>query len=175
MTAITSKDQTKSIFFNREFWITTLIKVTGYSAIVFVGMIFLFLLLEGLPALNQVEMSSLFSTRWYPIESYYGILPLIGGSLVITIGATLIAVPFGIGTAIYLAEIAPRWLREILKPFVEVLGGLPSVVLGFLGMLVLSPYLRTLLDLPTGLSALTGAILLGSVFHLEEKTVYHSL
>jgi phosphate transport system permease protein len=163
MTAITNHRQDRSIFFTKEFWITTLIKVTGYSAIVFVGMIFLFLLLEGLPALKQVELNTLFSTRWYPIESYYGILPLIGGSLVITIGATLIAVPFGIGTAIYLAEIAPRWLREILKPFVEVLGGLPSVVLGFLGMLVLSPYLRTILDLPTGLSALTGAILLGGI------------
>ena len=147
----------------RDFLITTLIKITGYSAIVFVGMIFVFLLLEGLPALQQVNISDLLSTRWYPIESYYGVLPLIGGSLIITIGATMIAVPFGIGTAIYLSEIAPRWMRDLLKPFVEILGGLPSVVLGFLGILVLSPYLRIILDLPTGLTALAGAILLGGI------------
>jgi len=147
----------------REFLVTALIKAAGYSAIIFVGMIFLFLLLESLPALREVELSSLLSSRWYPIEGYYGVLPLIGGSLIITIGATVIALPFGVGTAIYLSEIAPRWLRDTLKPLVEILGGLPSVVLGFLGMLILSPYLRTLLDLPTGLSALAGSILLGGI------------
>ena len=147
----------------REFLITALIKIAGYSAIVFVGMIFIFLLIEGLPAIQQVDLAALFSTRWYPIEDYFGVLPLIGGSLIITVGAALIAVPFGVGTAIYLSEIAPRWARETLKPLVEILGGLPSVVLGFLGMLVLSPYLRVLLDLPTGLSAFTGSILLGAI------------
>lgn len=147
----------------REFLITALIKAAGYSAIIFVGMIFLFLLFESLPALREVEFSNLLSSRWYPIEDHYGVLPLIGGSLIITIGATLIALPFGVGTAIYLAEIAPRWLRETLKPLVEILGGLPSVVLGFLGMLILSPYLRIWLDLPTGLSALAGSILLGGI------------
>jgi phosphate transport system permease protein len=75
----------------------------------------------------------------------------------------LIAIPFGIGTAVFLSEIAPRWLREILKPLVELLGGLPSVVLGFLGILLLSPFLRVFLDLPTGLTALAGALLLGGI------------
>ncbi len=147
----------------REFLITFLIKAAGYSAIIFVGMIFLFLLLESLPALQEIELSNLLSSRWYPIEAYYGVLPLIGGSLIITLGATLIALPFGVGTAIYLSEIAPRWLRETLKPLVEILGGLPSVVLGFLGMLILSPYLRVWLDLPTGLTAFAGSILLGGI------------
>ena len=147
----------------RELLITAIIKAAGYSAILFVGMIFLFLLLESLPALKEVELSNLFSSRWYPIESYYGVLPLIGGSLIITIGAISIALPFGVGTAIYLSEIAPRWLRDTLKPLVEILGGLPSVVLGFLGMLILSPYLRIWFNLPTGLSALAGAILLGGI------------
>ena len=147
----------------REFFITALIKAAGYSAIIFVGMIFLFLLLESIPALREIELSNLLSSRWYPIEDHYGVLPLIGGSLIITVGATMIALPFGVGTAIYLSEIAPRWLRETLKPLVEILGGLPSVVLGFLGMLILSPYLRIWLDLPTGLSALAGSILLGGI------------
>ncbi len=147
----------------REFLITRLVKISGYSAIFFVGMIFFFLIREGLPAFTEVPLTSLFSARWYPIEDYFGILPLIGGSLIVTVGATLIAVPFGVGTAIYISEIAPRWMRDILKPLVEVLGGLPSVVLGFLGILVLSPYLRILMNLPTGLTALAGAILLGGI------------
>ena len=147
----------------QEFIITRVIKACGYSAIVFVALIFYFLLREGLPTLAEVPLGNLFSTRWYPIEEYYGILPLITGSLVVTFGAALVAVPFGLGTAIFISEVTPRWLREILKPLVELLGGLPSVVLGFLGILVLSPYLRVLLDLPTGLTALAGSLLLGGI------------
>lgn len=146
-----------------EWIITRLIKIAGYSAIVFVGMIFYFLLREGLPTLNEIAPGNLTSTRWYPIEEYFGILPLLGGSLIITLGATAIAVPFGIGTAVYMSEVAPRWVREILKPLVEVLAGLPSVVLGFLGMLVLAPFLRSFMNLPTGLTAFTGSLLLGGM------------
>jgi phosphate transport system permease protein len=147
----------------REFVITRAIKATGYSAIVFVALIFYFLLSQGLPTLGAVPVTTLFSERWYPIEDYYGILPLIGGSIVVTVGATLIAVPFGLTSAIFIAEVAPRKAREFLKPFVEILGGLPSVVLGFLGITVLSPMLRETLNLPTGLSALTGSLLLGAI------------
>jgi phosphate transport system permease protein len=147
----------------REFFITRLIALSGYSAMLFVALIFFFLLKEGLPALQEVKLSMLFSTRWYPIEDYYGILPLITGSLIITIGATLIAVPFGLATAIYIAEIAPRWMREFLKPIVELLGGIPSVVLGFLGILLLANFLRTSMNLPTGLTALGGSLLLAAV------------
>jgi len=148
----------------REYIITRLIKASGYSAIVFVVLIFFFLLREGVPALAEVPLSALFSVRWYPIEgNYFGILPLLTGSLIVTMGAALIAVPFGIGTAVYISEIAPRWMREILKPLVELLGGFPSVVLGFLGILILAPFLRRFLDLSTGLTALTGSLLLGAI------------
>ncbi len=147
----------------REFAITRLIKISGYSAIIFVLLIFYFLMDEGLPALVQVPLKSLLSTRWYPIENYFGILPLIGGSFIVTIGAMLVALPTGVGTAIFISEIAPRQAREILKPLVEVLGGIPSVVLGFLGILVLAPFLHNFLDLPTGLTALAGSILLGGI------------
>ena len=146
-----------------EFVITRLIRISGYSAILFVALIFLFLLREGLPTFVEIDLAALFSVRWYPIEDYFGILPLITGSLMVTLGATLVAVPLGLGTAVYISEIAPRWMREILKPLVELLGGLPSVVLGFLGILVLSPYLRILLNLPTGLTALAGSLLLGGI------------
>jgi phosphate transport system permease protein len=145
----------------REFVITQTIKFIGYSAILFVGLIFLFLLREGAPALIEVPISTLLGIRWYPIEGYYGILPLVGGTIIVTVGAALIAVPLGLATAIYIAEIAPRWAREILKPLVEVLGGLPSVMLGFLGILIITPIVRERFDLPTGLTAFTGALILG--------------
>lgn len=146
-----------------EFIITRLIQSSGYSAILFVALIFFFLLREGLPTLGEVDTSSLLNIRWYPIENYFGLLPLLTGSLIVTLGAALIAIPFGIGTAVYISEIAPRWVREVLKPLVELLGGLPSVVLGFLGILVLAPFLRVFLDLPTGLTAFTGSLLLGGI------------
>jgi phosphate transport system permease protein len=146
-----------------EYILTLLIKISGYSAIIFVLVIFFFLLREGLPTISQVSISNLLSTRWYPTENYFGLLPLIGGSLIVTLGAALFAIPIGIFTAVYIAEVTPRGTRDFLKPIVEVLGGIPSVVLGFLGIIILAPYLRRLLDLPTGLSALAGSILLAAV------------
>ena len=140
-----------------------LIQFAGYSSILFVSLIFFFLIAEGLPALGDVSLGTLFNVRWYPIEGLFGILPLIFGSLVVTLGALLVAVPFGVGTAVYISEIAPPWVKEVLKPLVEILAGLPSVVLGFLGILIVAPNLRRLLDLPTGLTALTGALLLGGI------------
>ena len=141
----------------------SLIKAAGYSSILMVLLIFLFLMREGLPALVDVPLKDLFSTRWYPIEDYFGILPLVGGSILVTLGATLVAIPLGIGTAVYISEVAPAWIKEILKPMVEILAGLPSVVLGFLGILVAVPFLRRFLNLPTGLTALTGSIMLGLI------------
>ncbi|MRR32207.1 phosphate ABC transporter permease subunit PstC, partial [bacterium] len=123
--------------------ITGFIRVSGYSSIVFVTLILIFLLREGIPALSSVPLSELFSTIWYPIEGYFGILPLILGTLLVTLVAILIALPFGICTAVYLSEIAPAWVKAILKPVVEILAGIPSVVLGFIGILVFVPFMRT--------------------------------
>ena len=148
---------------NGDSVISGIIKICGYSSILFVTLILLFLLREGLPALTEVPLSSLFSTIWYPIEGYFGLLPLIGGSLLVTISATIIALPFGIGTAVYLSEIAPNWMKEILKPVVEILAGIPSVVLGFIGILVLVPFMRKTFNLATGLTGITGSILLGLI------------
>ncbi len=146
-----------------ELWITWIIKLSGYSSILFVTLILFFLAREGLPALGDVSFKDLFGTRWYPIEGYFGIWPLIYGSLLVTIGAILIGVPLGIGTAVYLSELAPAWLKNVLKPIIEILAGLPSVVLGFLGIQLLVPFFRRALDLPTGLTAFTGAVLLGFI------------
>lgn len=143
--------------------ITRGIQVSGYSSILFVALILYFLISEGTPALFEVPLSGLAGIRWYPIEDFFGILPLLLGSLLVTVGAALVAIPFGLGTAIYISEIAPQWLKEILKPLVELLAGLPSVMLGFLGILVFSPFLREFLNLPTGLTAFTGSLLLGGI------------
>lgn len=143
-----------------EFVIERAVRITGISAIIFVVLIFVFLIQAGAPAFLEVPLGDLLTTRWYPIEDHYGLVPLILGSLLVTVGAAVMALPLGLGTAIFIAEIAPRWAREILKPFVEVLAGIPSVVLGFVGMLMLAPVVRQMVGAPTGLTALTGSLLL---------------
>ena len=143
--------------------ITRSIQVSGYSSILFVALILYFLVSEGVPGLFEAPLTSLGGLRWYPIEDYFGLLPLLLGSLIVTGGAAMVAIPFGIGTAVYISEIAPQWLKEILKPLVELLAGMPSVMLGFLGILVVSPFLRQFLNLPTGLTAFTGSLLLGGI------------
>lgn len=144
-----------------EFLVESIIRVLGFSTIGFVVLIFFFLLREGLPAFGQVDLSNLLGIKWYPTFNFYGILPLLTGSLVITLTAVVIALPLGVASAVFVREVAPTWLREILKPLIEVLAGIPSVVLGFFGLITLAPLVRTYLGAPTGLTALTGAILLG--------------
>jgi phosphate transport system permease protein len=99
--------------------------------------------------------------RWYPIEGHFGLTPLLFGSFLVTVGAALVAVPLGVATAIFISEVAPRWARELLKPLIELLAGFPSVMLGFLGIVILAPQLYSILGLATGLTAFTGALLLG--------------
>ncbi len=136
------------------------IKASGAAAIAFVVLIFAFLMREGLPAFTEAPLDSLLNTRWYPTEGYFGLLPLILGSVIVTLGAAFIAMPIGLLTAVFIAEIAPRWLREILKPTIEIVAGIPSVVLGFFGLVALSSFVRETLNLPTGLTAFTGSLIL---------------
>lgn len=115
-------------------------------------------------------------TRWYPIEGLFGFLPLIAGSLVVTIGAVVIAVPLGLITAIYLGEIAPPSQREVLKPIIEVLAGIPSIVLGFVGWVALAPLVQQL-GATTGLTALTGSLILAymalpTIISISEDALY---
>jgi phosphate transport system permease protein len=145
----------------REFLVETLIRVAGFSAIFFVALIFLFLLREGLPAFWKTSLGNLFGQRWYPNEQLFGTLPLILGSVLVTAGALILALPLGLATAVFIRELAPDWLREILKPVIEVLAGIPSVVLGFLGMVAVAPLVREVLHVPTGLTAFAGSLMLG--------------
>lgn len=143
-----------------EFAIEAPIRVLGFSTIGFVVLIFLFLLREGLPAFFKVPLDNLFGTQWYPTFDLFGTLPLFLGSAIVTMTAIAIALPLGIASAVFVREVAPNWLREILKPTIEVLAGIPSVVLGFLGMTLIAPVIREKLGVPTGLTAFTGGLVL---------------
>lgn len=159
-----------------EVVIEALIWLAGVSTIVFVALIFIFLLLEGLPTFLDIPLRQLFGARWYPSEGQFGLLPLFVGTFLVTIGAVVIAVPLGLTTAIYLGEIAPPWLREVLKPLIEVLAGIPSIVLGFLGWVTLAPIIQNL-GAPTGLTAFTGSLLLAymalpTIISISEDALY---
>ena len=153
-----------------------LIKLCGISAVLIITLIFLFLIKESAAAFRQISIFELFSSRWYPIEGLYGLMPLLVGSLLVTALAILFAVPLGLITAVYLGEIAPTWLREILKPLIEVLAGIPSIVLGFFGWLVLAPLIQGM-GASTGLTAFTGAIILAymtlpTIISITEDALY---
>ncbi len=144
----------------REFFTEALIRVLGFSTIGFVLLIFLFLLREGVPVFLEVPLSNLFGIRWYPTFDLFGTLPLLLGSVLVTITAIVIALPLGVATSVFVREAAPNWAREVLKPTIEVLAGIPSVVLGFFGMQVVAPLIRETLGTPTGLTVFTGGLIL---------------
>ncbi len=138
-----------------------LVLLCGGATIVIVVLICALLLRDGLPTFRHVTVRDfLFGRDWYPLSEKFQALPLILGSMLVTAGAIVIAVPTGLAAAVYLAEVAPERVREVLKPTVEVLAGIPSVVIGFIGMVVLGPYIKGLFGLSTGLTALTGSVML---------------
>lgn len=163
----------------RNWWetiIENLIRFSGVSVIIIISLIFVFLLREGAPAFIQVSIPDMLSRRWYPIEDMYGIMPLLAGSFLVTIGSVVIAVPLGLATAVYLGEIAPQWQREILKPFIEVLAGIPSIVLGFLGWVALAPIIQNA-GAPSGLTAFSGSLILAymalpTIISITEDALY---
>lgn len=143
-----------------EFAVESLIKILGFSTIGFVLLIFIFLLREGFPVFYEVSAANLAGTKWYPNFDLLGMLPLILGSIIVTVTSIAMALPLGVATAVFIREIAPGWAREILKPMIEALAGIPSVVLGFFGMTIVAPMVREVLGVPTGLTVFTGALLL---------------
>ena len=164
----------------KEFFIEKLILICGVASIFFVVLIFLFLLKEGLAVFKSVGIFSFLSGKsWYPISDppQLGILPLIIGSLLVTLGAAVISIPIGVGCAIYIAEIAPKKIKEVLKAGIELLAAIPSVVLGFIGMVTLVPWVKNIFHLPTGLTALSGAIMLAfmampTIVSIAEDALY---
>ncbi|OGS35809.1 MAG: phosphate ABC transporter permease subunit PstC [Elusimicrobia bacterium RIFOXYB2_FULL_49_7] len=147
----------------KDFVIEKLIFLSGITTIVFVVLIFAFLLKEGGTFFYEHNpLSFLGGKLWYPASdpAHFGILSLLVGSFLITLGAAAIAVPLGIMCALYIAEVAPASVKDILKSCVELLAAIPSVVIGFIGMVTLVPFVRTLFDLPTGLTAFSGSLML---------------
>jgi phosphate transport system permease protein len=136
--------------------------ICAFASIIILLAIFVFIFKEGLPAFQRVGiLDFLFGTEWRPGQEQYGVLPMILGSLYVTFGAMLIAIPLGIGCAILLAEVAPFKVRQVLRPAVELLVGIPSVVYGLVGLLLVVPAVREIGG--TGFSVLAASIVLAAM------------
>ncbi|MBA2123898.1 phosphate ABC transporter permease subunit PstC [bacterium Unc6] len=152
-------------FFRRGKGIEFLFLFFALASVFFLAGIVVVLFSSGLLILRTVTLREFILGRyWHPLfyePPAYGILPIILGSFWVTLGAMCIAIPLGVGAAVYIAEVASPQLKEILKPVIELLGAIPSVVYGFFGVVALAPFIMRLFDLPIGFTALTASILLG--------------
>jgi phosphate transport system permease protein len=147
----------------KERWMQGTFFAIATASILILALISLFLFTEGLPIFGKVSVTDfLFGQYWYPTADPpdFGIFPLIMGSFAVTALASVVAIPLGVMTAVYLAEIATARVREIIKPIVELLAALPSVVIGFFGMVVVAPFLQDTFDLATGLNIFNAGIML---------------
>lgn len=145
----------------RERGMETLLKAAAFSALGGLALIALFILKEGLPFMARYGVGAfLFSSEWDPGHQRFGIYPMIVSSLWVTVGAMLVGAPLGIAGAVFLTEFVPRPVMRVVKPTIELLAGIPSVVYGFLGVIVLAPVIREHMGGP-GLSLLAAAVILG--------------
>lgn len=136
----------------------------GFISIFVLFMILVFLCMESIPIFKKVSVVKfLFGRDWYPTSSPpdFGIFPLLVASLAVTVTSAIISIPLGVMTAVYLAEIASTRIRAVVKPLVELLAALPSVVIGFFGMVVVAPFLQDYLGVPIGLNLLNASVMLG--------------
>jgi phosphate transport system permease protein len=148
----------------KEILIEKFFFLNGVLAILILLGIFSLLFVKGFPAIWELGLKGFFGSAVWNPNAYgtpkYGILSLIVSTLMVTVGALVIAVPLGVACAAFLSELAPPRLREFLKPAVEILAGIPSVVVGFLGIVLVSPLISKIFGVSHGLNALNGAILL---------------
>ena len=166
--------QTKEIIIKYVFFTFSLV------SIIVLGLIVFSLFREGLPIFSKVSVKDfIFGMEWYPTYDppSFGIFPLIVGSLIVTILSTLIAVPLGVLAAIYISEIAPQNIKIVLKSVIELLAGLPSVVLGFFGMVIVAPWMQETFDLPTGLNIVNASVILAlmaipTISSISEDALY---
>jgi len=148
----------------KEFLFKYITLAAASLSILFLMGIILSIFKEGIPLFSNIDFSDfVFGRRWHPTDdpADLGIFPLITGSIFVTLGALLVGVPLGVGSAIYLSEIASTNVREALKPFIEILAGIPSVIYGLFGMAMLAPLVRKLFNVPTGLNIFSASIILG--------------
>jgi len=138
-----------------------LLTIVAFSALASLLLIAVFIFKEGLPFMFKVGLRDfLFSSDWNPQAGKFGIFSMIVSSLYVTFGAMLIGAPLGIAGAIFMNEFLPRPVMRVIKPTIELLAGIPSVVFGFLGVMVLAPFIREYMGGP-GLSILAASIILG--------------
>ncbi|MBD3295978.1 MAG: phosphate ABC transporter permease subunit PstC [Candidatus Omnitrophica bacterium] len=141
-----------------------LFMINGLLVVVVLIGIFALLVFTAIPAFREISIKEfLTSTDWNPtsyVKSSYGILSMLVSTAMVTAGAMLIAVPLGVGTAAYLSDVANPRVREIAKPVIEILAGIPSVVIGFLGIVLVGPLIARIFNLPNGLNAVNGSVLL---------------
>ncbi|MDD2452974.1 MAG: phosphate ABC transporter permease subunit PstC [Synergistales bacterium] len=141
-----------------------IVKALSSAGILIMVFILYFLFREGMPVLKSVTLKDLFfGDLWYPAEDppTLGMFPLIVGTVAVTALSSLLAVPFSLLVALFVSETAPRPVREFLKPVLEILGFFPSIVLGFIGMVVLAPMLQERFDMLSGLNLFNASVLLG--------------
>lgn len=137
--------------------------IIALVSLLILAAILVFLFVEGIPILRKVSVwAFLFGHEWYPTSSppSFGIFPLLTASVAVTVVSTVFSAPLGVMTAVYMAEIASPRVRNIIKPVVELLAALPSVVIGFFGMVVVAPFLQDVFDLPTGLNLMNASLML---------------
>lgn len=160
----------------RELIMHIIFLIAACASVLSVGLICVFLFANGIPAMGKIGVFDfLLGIKWKPGNDIYGILPMILGSIYVTAGAVVIGVPIGILTAIFMSHFCPKGLYKILKPAVDLLAGIPSIVYGFFGLVVLVPLVRNLFG-GDGTSMLTASILLGimilpSVIGVSESAI----
>jgi phosphate transport system permease protein len=164
----------------KEQWMRRVFMGIAAASIVVLLIITLFLFTEGVPIFKKVGVQAfVFGKYWYPTAEPpdFGIFPLLVGSLAVTLLSALLAVPLGVMTAVYLAEIAHARVREIVKPMVELLAALPSVVIGFFGMVVVAPLLQNTFGIATGLNLCNAAVMIAfmsipTICSISEDAIY---
>jgi len=164
----------------KEIIIKGIFAVLAFLSVLILGLIVVFLFREGMPIFKEVSVTAfIFGKEWYPTYDppAYGIWSLIIGSVVVTLFSCLIAVPLGVLSAVYISEIAPASIKNIAKSVIELLAGLPSVVLGFFGMVVIAPWLQETFDLPTGLNIVNASFILAimaipTISSISEDALY---
>ena len=138
--------------------------VNGMVSVIALCGIFGLLVYTSIPAFQEINLwGFLTGVEWNPtsyFESKYGIVPMLVSTFMVTIGALVIAIPLGIGTAAYLSDVASPRAREIIKPIIEILAGIPSVVIGFLGIVLVGPVIAKVFGIQNGLNAVNGSVLL---------------
>lgn len=150
--------------------------LTACVSILAVVLICVFLFASGMPAIGQIGVPDfLLGMDWRPSNNMFGILPMIVGSIYVTAGALIVGVPIGILTAIFMARFCPDWLYRIMKPAVNLMAGIPSVVYGFFGLVVLVPFVRENIG-GRGMSVLTASLLLGimilpTIINVSESSI----